>query len=201
MIVTRMSYLIVEDAPSSHHSTCLMSFLLQVPLLLQLTQGLKEVATAAAATTELMQHDAVMSLLWTSLIILLLVCLALGTLLIKQYTNHHIVIEAATKLRLDGHAKAEMELKEKHAMEIAINEANHQGIVKGLQRSLDDSNAERRALSDRINTIAQDTAEIFSTFAGKFTTFAELQASTVAHMERFRLEVLLEISQFFSKKS
>lgn len=178
-----------------------MVFTLQQPLLLQITEGLKGVASAAAATTAQMQHDSTMSLLWTAVCVLLTVCVALATLLIKQQTGHHVTIEAATKLRLEGYAKAELELKEKHAMEIAINEANHQGIVKGLQRSLDDSNAERRALSDRINAIAQDTAEIFATFAGKFTTFAELLASTVAHVERFRLEVLLEISKSFNKQS
>ncbi len=177
-----------------------MPFLLQ---LLQVTEGIKAAAAAAVNTNAQIQaqHDSTMSLLWTAVLVLLVVCVVLGTLLVKQQTGHQAMIEAATKLRLEGYAKAELELKEKHAMEIAINEANHQGLAKGLQKSLDDSNAERRALSDRINNIAQDTAEIFATFAGKFTTFAELQASTVAHMERFRLEVLLEISQFFSKKA
>ena len=180
-----------------------MTFLLQQPLLLQVAEGIKAAVAAAAGTSAQIQaqHDTTMSLLWTAVMVLLLVALALGILLIKQQTGHHVTIEMATRLRIEGYAKAELELKSAHALEIGMNEANHQGVVRGLQRSLDESNAERRALTDRINTMASDMAELFGTFAGKFTTFAELQASTVAHMERFRLEVLLEIGRFFSGKN
>ena len=178
-----------------------MLYIFQRPMLLQVTEGIKSVVSATALAQEQLQHDATMSLLWWIVLVLTAVCISLGMALVRFMTGHGPAIEVASKVRVDGHAKAELELKNKHALELALNEANSQGIIRGLQKSLDDSNEERRALTTRINGMAHDMAQLFDTFAGKFNTFTELQASTVAHMERFRLEVLLEISHFFSKKA
>ena len=170
------------------------------PLLLQITEGVRGVVTAASGTTEQMQKDALTSFLWTTVLFLAVVSLGLGIALVKNLNGHNASVESACKTRLEGYAKSEGELKIRHATEIAINEANHQNITKGLQKSLDDSNQERRELHHRINTMAGDMAELFETFAGKINTFTELQASLVARLETFRLEFLLEINKLFSAK-
>lgn len=171
------------------------------PLLLQVAEGVKAIAGSTADVTKALQKESeLVNLLWWMVLVLLVLSVALGLTLYKAMKDHPNLIEAACKIRLEGYEKAEKELKTKHALEIALNESNHQNMIKGLQKSLDESNIERRELTNKINSMAHDMAELFDTFAGKINTFAELQASQVARLETMRVEILLEITRLFSTR-
>ena len=168
-------------------------------LLLQITEGIKSVTAVTEETGKLMHENSTMSLLWWIVMVLLVIGLSLGITLVRVLGSRQKEIETACLQRLEGYHKSELELKSKHALEIALNEANHQGIIRALQKALDESTLERRELTDRLNSMARDMAELFDTFAAKINTFAELQAAQVARLETFRAEVLLEITRLFSR--
>jgi hypothetical protein len=173
---------------------------LLLTVLLQTTPGLEEVRGAAAGVTKSVASSPIAALLWWAVLFFATTAIALGVLLWKEVSGRNELVEKASEKRVDGYAKAELELKARHSTEIAVNEANHQNTVRGLQKTLDDSNIERRELSNRLTSMARDMAELFDTFASKINTFAELQASQVARLETVKVEILLEITRLISSR-
>ncbi len=180
-------------------------------LLLQAAEAAKLGGTVAQNLAEQLKHESTLVQTWSTLaIILAIVTGVIGFALFKQMSGNQKQIDEACKQRLEGYEKASQiekeryqqsikDLVEKHALEIGVNEANHQSVVRGMQRTIDESTAERRELTQRINIMAEDVADVFEKFTAKMSVFADLQATQASKFETFRLELLLEIKSVFSK--